>query len=84
MKIFLFVVLSFISSITWANSSLDELRWYLHPQGQKLLLSIDDLHDETVTVNPLMDWGRGLVSETLLKKEVLIAVIDGGIDVEHP
>jgi len=65
-------------------SNLQEFRWYLHPNNQKVLISIDDLHDETIIASPLMDWGRNIVAQLTLKKDILIAVIDGGMEIEHP
>jgi hypothetical protein len=70
--------------LSWAQSSMDTYRWYLNPNGQELLISIDDLHDERITASPLMNWGRDVVPTIELKKEIVIAIIDGGVEVEHP
>ncbi len=70
--------------LSWAQSSMDSYRWYLNPNGQELLISIDDLHDERITASPLMNWGREVVPTIELKKDVVIAIIDGGVEVEHP
>lgn len=78
---YLFLVLLPFS--VYAQSSMDLYRWYLNPQGQEIKISIDDLHDEIVTATPAMDWGRSIVPSVSLKKEITIAVIDGGIDIEH-
>ncbi|HXH75917.1 MAG TPA: S8 family serine peptidase [Bacteriovoracaceae bacterium] len=78
------ISLFFFPLMVSAQTSMDSHRWYLDPHGQELLISIDDLHDETVVASPLMNWGREFVSTIKLKKEVVIAVIDGGIEIEHP
>jgi hypothetical protein len=83
MKNFIFF-LGLIPLITQAQSTMDSYRWYLEPAGQEVLVSIDDLHDEKLRADPKMDWGRSLVPGLKLKKNIVIAVIDGGIDFEHP
>lgn len=70
--------------LSWAQSSMDTYRWYLNPNGQEVLVSIDDLHDERITASPLMNWGREAVANVELKKSVVIAIIDGGVEIEHP
>jgi hypothetical protein len=67
-----------------AQSSMDIHRWYLNPQGQETKISIDDLHDEIIEASPSMNWGRDVIPTLSLKKEITIAVIDGGIEIEHP
>lgn len=81
MKYFL---LFLVPVLSFAQSSMDSHRWYLKPDGQEVLVSIDDLHDERLIASPAMDWGRNVIPKTQLKKEILIAVIDGGIDIDHP
>jgi subtilisin family serine protease len=63
---------------------MDQYRWYLQPNGQEILISIDDLHDETVVATPEMDWGYEALKGLKLKKAITIAVVDGGIDITHP
>lgn len=70
--------------LSYAQSSMDQHRWYLDPHGQEVLISIDDLHDEKVIASPSMKWGREVVPTLKLKKDVVIAVIDGGVEIEHP
>lgn len=77
-------LLFFIALTTFADSSMDSYRWYLNPEGQEIKIAIDDLHDETIIASPSMDWGRKSISHTTLKKDVIIAVIDGGIEIDHP
>lgn len=73
-----------LTTLTFAQTPMDRERWYLDPHGQEILISIDDLHDETIQASPSMDWGRKLVPTLKLKKEIVIAIIDGGIEIEHP
>ncbi len=84
MKKYYFLPLVFLSQLTWGQNSLDIYRWYLNPNGQQIRIAIDDLNDEILTASPKMDWGRSSVPGLALKKDVIIAVIDGGIDIEHP
>lgn len=79
-----YLIFLLLPVLAFADSAMDAERWYLHPEGQEILVSIDDLHDEHLTASPAMDWGRSLVPTLKLNKDVLIAVIDGGIDIEHP
>ncbi len=79
-----FLFFLFFSQLALAQSAMDEHRWYLNPTNQRLLISIDDLHDETITASPKMQWGRAGIPAVVLKRDILIAVIDGGIDVDHP
>jgi hypothetical protein len=76
--------IAFFSSTVFAQNSMDTYRWYLNPQGQEVRVAIDDLNDEVLTATHEMDWGRAMIPGLSLKKEIVIAVIDGGIDIEHP
>lgn len=77
-------LLAIFATSAFASSPMDSYRWYLEPNGQEVIISIDDLHDETLTASPKMSWGRSVVPGLKLKKEVKIAIIDGGFDTEHP
>lgn len=79
---FLFLLLLPFAAL--AQSTMDQHRWYLNPEGQEVLISIDDLYDEKIPAVPSMNWGRAIVPALSLKKSVVVAVIDGGIDIEHP
>lgn len=79
-----FLLLLLLPTFAFSQSTMDSLRWYLDPKGQEVLISIDDLHDESLNASPEMNWGRSLVPGLKLQKDVLIAVIDGGIDTSHP
>jgi hypothetical protein len=77
-------LLVFFSSSVFAQTAMDDLRWFLRPQGQEVLISIDDLHDERLAASPEMDFGFESIAQQNIKKDVLIAVIDGGIEIDHP
>jgi hypothetical protein len=68
----------------FAQTTLDDLKWYLNPNGQNIEIGLDDLHDETVIASPSLSWGRESLSEIKLLKKVTVAVVDGGIDFAHP
>lgn len=70
--------------VTFAQSPMDQHRWYLNPQNEEILISIDDLHDERLIASSELQWGKEAVKDIELKKDVVIAVIDGGIEIEHP
>lgn len=80
----LWLAVALASSALAQTSPMDGFRWWLDPRGQDVLINVDDIHDEHVTAVPAMDWGRAVVPQLQLKKDVLIAVIDGGMDLEHP
>lgn len=79
-----YLFLAFLPLIASAQSSMDIHRWYLNPEGQEIKISIDDLHDEIVTASPTMNWGRESIPGLVLKKDMTIAIIDGGVEIEHP
>lgn len=82
MKILFFLILA--SFQTFAQSSLDDLRWYLNPQGQKIIIAVDDLHDEILTASPAMNMGLEIIPSLRSQKDIVVAVIDGGLEIEHP
>lgn len=79
-----YLFLALFPIIASAQSSMDIHRWYLKPDGQEIKISIDDLHDELVTASPSMNWGRESIPGLVLKKDITIAIIDGGVEIEHP
>ncbi len=79
-----FAVFLFLPIVGFCQSSMDNYRWYLNPTGQEILISIDDLYDERIPALPSMNWGRESIAQVELKKDIVIAVIDGGIDIDHP
>lgn len=64
-------------------STLDDLRWYLKPNNQTIELDIDDINSEFLKASPKLDWGYSTIAATKPKRTVKIAVIDGGVNVEH-
>lgn len=82
--ILLLILLLIVPFISNAQEAMDEHRWFLNPDGERVKISIDDLHDEILTASPKLKWGREVIPSLELKKDIVIAVIDGGIEIEHP
>jgi hypothetical protein len=72
-----------LSTSLWGQSSVEQLKWYLEPNGQEIKVDIDDLHTETLKATSSLAWGRNFVKTSKLQRKVKIAVIDGGVDPEH-
>lgn len=78
------LLLFLLPIVSFAQSSMDQHRWYLNPNGEEILISIDDLHDEKIIATPRLQWGKEIVKDIELKKDIVVAVIDGGIEIDHP
>jgi len=87
------VVIEFASdfSIIPANNSIfndiySSYQWALNNQGQSLLLDRDDITSMRIDGRPGFDLGLKAVKEKIanIKREVVVAVIDSGLDLEHP
>jgi len=83
---YFFVMLFLFSPIVFAQQDFRNYLWNFYPEGQTIKLEIDDIHSEKVTVSPKNDWGyRELFGQLgTIRKKVKVAVIDTGVDVEHP
>jgi hypothetical protein len=79
-----FILFSLLISQAFAQNSLDDLRWYLKPDGQKIIIAVDDLHDEIITASPAMNLGLEIIPQLRAQKDIVVAVIDGGLEIEHP
>lgn len=64
--------------------SIDAHRWFLKPNGQKVDVEIDDLHSDTLIASSKADWNWSEMKKQKPKRQVSIAVLDGGVDIEHP
>lgn len=71
-------------NVAFAQDALESLRWYLNPQNQNIIISIDDLHDEVLQASPEMNWGSEILPQLRPQKDITIAVIDGGVEIDHP
>ena len=63
---------------------MDYLKWYLKPANQNVTVDIDDLHQEIIMADAKLDWGFDYINKIKLNKEIRIAIVDGGVDIEHP
>lgn len=79
-----FILFTLLISNAFAQNSLDDLRWYLKPDGQKIIIAVDDLHDEILTATPAMNMGLEIIPQLRAQKDIIVAVIDGGLEIEHP
>lgn len=83
---FLLITLLF-STLTSAQDTLFKEQWGLQNSGQKVFRAESEIHREEITGIPGMDARRPSKTqiESLPKdKEVIVAVIDSGIDMNHP
>ena len=79
------LVLIFFLSLSFMGKSdvNDQNRWFLKPAGQAVQVDIDDIHTETIYATPQMDWGFSAIQNIIPQRKVKIAIIDGGIDIDH-
>ena len=59
-------------------------QWGLLNQGQRLFQDLDDIHLEETKGVPGVDIGWDLSIDGQIKNEVIVAVIDSGVDINHP
>jgi hypothetical protein len=59
-------------------------QWALKASGQSESKDITDIRSELIKANPLatLQWNKEL--QNLMKRDVVVAVIDSGLDVDHP
>jgi len=81
MKIIIFILLLIPFTVV---AGVESLKWYLKPMNQNVQVDIDDLHQETIVADSKLDWGYDLIKYIKTVKPVRIAIIDGGVDIEHP
>jgi subtilisin family serine protease len=84
---FIFIFL-FISSLSFANEDiLFPKQWNLTASGQQLQRDLNDLHSEIIIATGVTNWGYDFwikKSKVLSKKNIVVAVLDSGIDRDHP
>ncbi len=74
-------------SVFTRPDQLFNLQWGLQNQGQKTRKMINDINEEVIEGKPNVDirWADAIKKiEIGMKKEPLVAVIDMGIDLNHP
>lgn len=88
MKSFLLsIILLLITSQTWAFDPMFSEQWGLLNQGQKVFRTENDIRrEEIIGVKGMdIDWpGMDALSGLGQEREVIVAVIDSGIDMHHP
>lgn len=58
--------------------------WGLKNSGQSVLRDLDDIHFETLESAPNADIGWSEKIKDQMKEEVIVAVLDSGVDYDHP
>jgi hypothetical protein len=76
-----------ISRSAHANDEFFSKQWSLNARGQQFLREFDDITSETVLTSSGADIGWSLIADklpTLMKRDAVVAVLDSGLDLEHP
>ena len=71
------------SSPALGNDPFLNYQWPLENNGQEVITDLDDIHPMTILGNPKIQIGWKNF-DALMKKEVLVAVLDSGLDGSHP
>jgi subtilisin family serine protease len=58
-------------------------QWALWNSGQKVMNDIDDIHPKELIGNPQIQIGWKPSFDTRMKRDVVVAVIDSGLDLDH-
>ena len=69
------------------NDTFLPYQWALFNSGQKVLKDLDDIHSEVLEGKNGMDMGWKSIRKKLpelMKRETIVAVLDSGLDLEHP
>jgi len=69
------------------GDTLLSYQWYLANQGQVVFQDIDDIRSRAISGKPGADIGiKNIWNElaTLQKEDVIVAVVDSGLDLRHP
>lgn len=69
------------------NDEFFQQQWALTARGQTFVRDLDDIRSERVSVASGTDIGWNKVSpqlQSLMKREPVVAVLDSGLDLEHP
>jgi cell wall-associated protease len=86
-EIYSFESLSIVPSKTtsFPLDPLSNYQWNIENNGQMILTDIDDIHSKEVLGVKGFDIGLKNVNKNILinKKDVLVAVLDTGVDIEH-
>jgi len=72
------------SDATTNTNILFNYQWYLEANNQVILNDIDDINAETVKATEAYDINYNNIVSAESDEEVIVAVIDHGVDIEHP
>lgn len=84
---FLLVLITTIQFSYAQNDFLFKDQWNFHANGQSLQRDLNDLHVENIIASGKTNWGYKwwlLHGVKKVKREIIVAVLDSGIDVNHP
>ena len=70
--------------VAHTNDPLSTYQWGYSNQGHSLLKDIDDVHSQRIVGVPGTDVGASLSNQVKLKRQIQVAIIDGGVDLDHP
>lgn len=65
------------------NDTYIGYQWSLNNQGQSVVRDIDDTHAVEILANPLANIGWSKDLDLMFKKDVIVAVVDSGVDYNH-
>lgn len=82
MKLKIFLLILLVSAFSAKADPFDVFQWGLNNQGQPQMVDLDPLHTYRVPARPAEDVQ--LPSRQLVKKKVLVAVLDTGVQKKHP
>lgn len=87
MKSLFALTILLVSSSSWSLDPMFSEQWALSNQGQKIFRSENDIRRSEIQGRPGMDidWpGVDFLSKLAQEREVIVAIIDSGIDMGHP
>ncbi len=70
-----------------SNDPFATYQWGLFNNGQKIIMDIDDIHSITIPGKNGQDINISPIFgklDSMMKKDVVVAVLDSGVDIEHP
>ena len=84
LKLMLALLIFLVALGELSATEISKLKWHMDPHGQDLLIEQDDLHSEYITVSPKINMGINKTHNFKTNKKVKVAIIDSGIDYNHP
>ncbi|MEQ1663868.1 MAG: S8 family peptidase [Bdellovibrionales bacterium] len=78
---------AFAEDLSISNDLYVDEQWAIQNKGQTLRFEVDDIHTEKWSGTPGFDIGLSKIYtqlNQLMKRNVVVAVIDSGLDIDHP